>query len=415
MKNWIYQFLRKTQKYTSTDNVYLASGGFWLGLTQIVSMATSFLLALVFANLVEPDTYGKYKYVLSLMAIFSISSLSGIETAITQATARNLDGSFYTGFKAKFKWGLIGSVSAIGLAAYYIYRGNYVLPIPLLIGAALMPLIQASSVYGSFLTGKKLFRAGAKYGIISHIIFAGAMAATMLFTKNIFWLIAAYFISNALLGYLFYLLTKFKFRPNKEEDVKTISFGKHLSLMGALDTVGKNLDKILLFNFIGSVEVAIYSFAIIIPDQIRSLLSNISALAMPKLAAKSQKEIKASIMKKVWKLFILVGLIIVSYALLSQFIYKTFFPQYLSSVGYSQMLILSLISFPTSLLSAVFHAKMMKRELYLLRFIGILRLILLVVLVPIYGIIGAVSALVGAQIFGTLLVLFLFYLSFRRI
>ena len=29
MNGWVYNFLRKTQKYTGTDNVYLAEGGFW--------------------------------------------------------------------------------------------------------------------------------------------------------------------------------------------------------------------------------------------------------------------------------------------------------------------------------------------------------------------------------------------------
>ena len=107
MKNWFYRFLKRTQKYTGTDNVYLAKGGFWLTLGQVVSMASAFLLAIAFANLLDPVTYGNYKYILSLLGLLGIFTLDGMRTAINQAVARDLEGSFYTGFKTKLKWGLL--------------------------------------------------------------------------------------------------------------------------------------------------------------------------------------------------------------------------------------------------------------------------------------------------------------------
>ncbi len=124
MKNWLYQFLKRSQKYTGTDNVYLAKGGFWLTLGQFFSLAAAFLSAIAFANLLDPTTYGNYRYVLSLLGILAIFSLDGVGDAVTQAVARGLEGSFYTGFKTKLKWGAIGSLIAIGAAIYYWIRGN---------------------------------------------------------------------------------------------------------------------------------------------------------------------------------------------------------------------------------------------------------------------------------------------------
>ncbi len=103
LKQRIYRFLREMQKYTGTDNVYLAKGGFWLTLEDVVSAAASFLLALAFANLLNPIIYGNYRYILSLIGTLGIFSLSGLGTTITQATARNFEESFYTGFKTKLK------------------------------------------------------------------------------------------------------------------------------------------------------------------------------------------------------------------------------------------------------------------------------------------------------------------------
>lgn len=408
IKNQAYRLLRSTQKYTDTDNVYLAKGGFWLTLGQVVTTAISFLLAMAFANLLNPAIYGNYKYIISLVGFLGIFSLTGIETAVTQAAAQGLEGSFYSGLKTKLKWGLLGSLTATGGAIYYWIRGNDFLPIPLLISAIFLPLMLAAGVYNSFLIGRKLFNVATKYDIITRIIFAGAMATTLLLTQNLFWLIAVYFVSYAFLNYFFYILTKSRFQPNKKEDPQTLSYGKHLSLMDVISNISSYVDKIMLFTLIGSIQLAVYSFAIIIPDKIGSILRSINVLALPKLAAKSQEEIKTSLMKKFGKLFLLTGTIVVGYMITAPYIYKIFFPQYLDSIPYSQIAALSLLVLPFSLISTAFSAKMKKKQLYLLKITPLLKLALLIILIPPYGIWGAILGIVGTRIFAIALMLFLF-------
>ena len=69
IKEKIYNLLRWSEKYTKTDMVYLAHGGFWLSFGQIISSLSSFLLAIAFANLLPKETYGNYKYILSIASI----------------------------------------------------------------------------------------------------------------------------------------------------------------------------------------------------------------------------------------------------------------------------------------------------------------------------------------------------------
>jgi len=415
LKNKTHRFLIWSQKYTQTDNIYLARGGFWLTLEQAVSTVSGFLLAVAFANLLPPATYGTYRYILSLTGIFGVFALSGIKIAIVQAAARGLEGSFYTGFKTKLKWGTLGSLVAVVGAVYYWLQGNSLLPIPLLITAIFLPLMLASHVYGGFLAGRKLFGVGATYGIITNLVSVAGMVIALFLTKNLLWLIAVYFVSNTFLNYFFYLWTKFKLRPNKKEDGQTISYGKHLSFMGIIGRATKEIDKVIIFTFIGPVEVAIYSFAVLIPTQISDILTNVSSIALPKLAVKSREEIGKNLMKKVWKLFILVGAIIVIYVAIAPFFYQIFFPQYLISVPYSQLFALSLVAFPAFFLTNVFRAKMMKTELYLLRAADALKLILLLVLVPFFGVLGAVLALLGTQIIKGIIIFSLYYLRFKPV
>jgi len=190
IKDGVYQILRKTQKYTGTDNVYLVKNALWLNLGGGIFAITSFFLAIAFANLLDPATYGSYKYIISLAGILSIFALSGIGTAVTQAVARGLEGSFLRGFKTQLKWALLGSLIAAGGAIYYWAKGNEILPIPLLIIAIFLPLMEASKLYLNFLTGKKMFGIRIIYNTFNQVVFVGVMVTVLFITKNLFWLIA---------------------------------------------------------------------------------------------------------------------------------------------------------------------------------------------------------------------------------
>ncbi|MHA1751334.1 MAG: hypothetical protein ACTSYZ_03105, partial [Candidatus Helarchaeota archaeon] len=129
MKN-IILFL---QKYFKIDFFYLIKGEFWLMTGKIISMITSFFLSLAWANWISQNIYGNYQYILSLAGIISIFSLPEIGTAVTQAVARGFEGSFLKGFKTQLKWGLLASLSALGITGYYWSQGNKNLPLCFLI------------------------------------------------------------------------------------------------------------------------------------------------------------------------------------------------------------------------------------------------------------------------------------------
>lgn len=409
LKQKTYNFLRWSQKYTKTDNIYLAKGGFWLTLGQIISSAAAFLLAIAFANLLDPTTYGNYKYILSLTGLLGIFALTGVGTAVTQAAARGLEGSFYTGFKTKLKWGILGSLVAIGGAIYYWLRGNELLPIPLLISAVFLPLMLASGIYVSLLTGRKLFNIQVKYSALSQVISAGALIAALFLTKNLFWLIAVYFVSHTFSNYFFYVLTKFRLRPNKKEDPKTLSYGKHLSIMGVAARLAGQLDKILLFHFLGAAQLAIYSFALTPPQQIQGLFKSVSTLALPKLSQRGIPQLKKSIPGKVLKLFLIMLLVVGLYIWLAPYIYHLFFPQYASSIVYSQVFVISLLFFPKMLLGKTFTAHMKTKKMYIVNLTySLSKIILLCVLLPLYGIWGAISVILATGMIHSIVLALLF-------
>ena len=399
IKNSIRNLLIKTQKITGTDNIYIATHGSYLGIGNIIGTISSLLLAMAFARLLPKETYGNYRYILSIMAIVAITALSGMETAIIQATARGYEGTFKKILKTRFRWALMGSIATIIVGIYFLVKNNASLSISFFIAAIFFPIIQSASSYSSYLTGKKLFGIQVKYSTLLQIISALFLITTMFLTKNLIILVSVYFVSNALLNIFFLLRTLKKNPPNNNSDDASVVFGKHMTVMDIIVTIGSQLDKILLFNFLGASELAIYSFVDLPVRAINEFLSIIRALALPKLSARTREEIKKTLLKKVLKFFLILIPIIAAYILIAPLFYKIFFPEYMQSVFYSQIYVFTLIAFPFTVLALSFEAKMMKKELYKLNIISpVIKIIFMVVLLPIYGLLGLILAQVLSRI-----------------
>ncbi|MBU4285015.1 oligosaccharide flippase family protein [Patescibacteria group bacterium] len=401
IKSKIYNLLRWSQKYTQTDMVYLVEGGFWLTFGKIVSTIASFLLTIAFANLLSKEIYGIYKYILSLAGLLTIFTLSGINTAVIQAVARGYEGTFVSALKTKIKWGLFGGLISIVLAGYYYFHGDIALTLCFLVAAAFLPFMDSLAIYSSLLTGRKLFKFSTKYDIITQVIAAAIMMVTLFLTNNIFLVIFAYFVPNTLLRLIFLKITLKKFQPNEKKDPKTISYGKHLSLMGVFDAIASQIDKILIFHYLGAIELAIYSFAVVPIDQIKGLFKNIHLLALPKFSQRTIEEIKQGILKKMLKFGLVISVITIIYILVAPLVFKIFFPQYLESISYSQIYAISLIATIVMLPIAALQSISAKKELYQLNiYSSIIQIIVLFLFIYFYGLWGAIIARVIARFIG---------------
>lgn len=285
IKKIIYKLLKKSEKWTKTDMIYLAEGGFWLSLGKIISSLSGLLLAIAFANLLTKEDYGTYKYALSIISLLTIPTLSGINTALNRSIAQGNDKSFFISVRTKIKWGLIGGILSLLLAGYYyFYQENITLVFCFLISSIFIPFMDSIMVYQSILIGKKKFKMLSSQNAIINSIAAIVMIIILLLTKNLFAVLFSYFISHTTLRFVFLLFTLKKIKLNQNEDNTVISYGKHLSLMGVIGTISSQIDKILIFQFLGGADLAIYSLAITIPEQARMFLKNINVLVIPKMS-----------------------------------------------------------------------------------------------------------------------------------
>lgn len=409
IKSLTINLLRKTQKLTGTDNIYIAKHGSYVMIENIVSMAASFLLSIAFARLLPQETFGQYRYILSIMALLAIFSLEGINNAVIQGVAKKFEGAFKKGFNTKLKWSLFGSLGSIIIAVYFWLQGNIEFTISFLIIAVFLPFFKSGMIYQSYLSGKKLFGTKANYVSIIQCLSAASLIITLFLTKSLIILILVYFVSYSLLRMFFLFWTIKKHPPNKINNSKIISYGKHLSLMRVIGLISQQIDKVLVFHFIGPIQLAIYSFAILPIRYIRSPLQAIQELALPKLSIRTSKDIKKTLPKKLLKASFLILLIIIIYIILAPYFYKIFYPTYPDSVLYSQLFAFTLLVFPASMLTLSLQAKMKTKELYKISITNQLsRIALFIILIPLYGLLGVIMAMLLTQVLHFFLAWFFF-------
>ncbi len=401
LKNRSIKALRSLEKYTKTDMVYLAKGGFWLGIGQFVATGSAFLISVAFANLLSPETYGLYKFVLSINSLILITTLSGMDSAITQAVSRGFEGTMEVGFKIKMKWGFLGSMISILISIYYLAQGNITLAICFGIISIFAPFTESSDIYNSLLWGKKLFNVQAKYNAINTLIILASTTSVLFLTKNLYIVLATYLIALTVPNFFFIKSIKKTYQENKDVDPDAIKYGKHLSIIGLLSLLVSQLDKILVFHYIGATNLAIYSLAVAPTDQVKGLLKNLNSLAMPKFSEKTTEQIKKSIWHKVWLLALIMIVVITGYIILVPFLFKIFFPKYLASIIYSQIISISLIfAVLAGFLATILESQKAKSELYKYNiYTSLINIITLFPLVYFYGIWGAIISRSISRIF----------------
>ena len=400
MPGLLYKVLKWTEKYTKTDMVYLFEGGFWITLGRVVATLSGFLLTLVLANAISKESLGTYKFIQSIAGIITAFSLTGMGTAVTQAVSRGNEGALIDGFRTYLKWSIVMTIGAALCAVYYFIKDNTVLAWSLILVGITLPLIQSGGFYSPYLIGKQEFKAETLYGIFYTILPPLATGVAALLTENPVVLIAAFFCTSALTTMILYVLVIKKFPPGKKErTAETLSYGKHLSAMNILGTISFQLDKILLFHYLGAAQLALYSIATAPPQQIRYLNKVLGNLALPKISAAQATDVKRSLPRKAFLLFLAAVILTILYVSAAPYVYSWFFPQYIDAIIYSQMFALIILFFPSVLFQQALTAYMDQKSLYIIQTGGpILKVTLFVILLPLFGIMGIIISALTTEV-----------------
>jgi len=347
--------LLRVQQVTRTDMLYAAKGGFWLSFGSMAGSALSLAVAILFANLASKDAYGYYKYMMSIAGALAGFTLTGLGEALVRSVAKGFDGTLRALARTAFRWNvMIGAVALAG-AGWYFWHDDAKLGWSLVAIGLCLPVTQSTSLFASFLRGKKDFRAAAEYGLFRVGMPAVALILSLLFLPHDpAILVTASVAGSAVASYAAYRRTLKRRVTNGSVDPEATRFGAHISFMNAIGALAVNLDKILIFQFFGAAPTAVYALAQALPEQIDGVTSNLRSLAMPKFAAQSPAGAFGPLFRKSWIALLLTAPIVAVAAALTPLAYRLVFPQYHDAARYAIVLLLSQLFIVPSHLSMAF-------------------------------------------------------------
>lgn len=392
--------LRWTERYTKTDMVYFVSGNLWINLGRVIALGTGLILTTAFANLLSPELFGTYQYVLagaSLVGAFSLNNMSG---ALMRAVAQGKEHVVPGVVRTMMLWSVPASLVSAGIGCYYFIHDNTLLGWSFLFIAVFNVLSNGYGLAKSVIVAKADFKNSFFIGIPRSVFPVAVIVATLFITHNVLWILAAYFFSNALASYVLYRVTlrRFHIRGSERDVEDTVRFGKQLSFLGFFTIVSAQVDQLLLFHFVGAAPLAIYALALTPVTEARNLLDNVLSLLFPKIAAKEKEEAKRGLSLRLKQMTLASVLLVLVYVALIPFLFTFLFPKYLPSILISQVLALCILFQARGVIDTyiIAHGEIKKRYVAILSSQAV-EFVLFCTLIPLFGLWGAVWATVLSE------------------
>jgi O-antigen/teichoic acid export membrane protein len=394
---WLAPTLTKIGKRFGIDAHYFAKGSMLVLIGHAVSILRGIITGYLVARLFEKEIYGQYQFMLSIVGMLSLFGLAGLGNPVARAWARGESFSLRRITMVQLKVCLIGSAILLCCIPFLEHYHRQELWPFFLAAAVLFPLPPIAMVhFGGYTIGKARFDISLKATLVWSVIMTVATLGVILFSRSALLLLIIG-MSVPSLVYVYYS-RNIRALPMKGEDTTDaiLSYGWKLTWATLPMDLVWYVDKLLISHFFGLAQLATFSVALLIPEQLKQLLKQFFPLSFAKQAAGNDtQERRRKLIKIVLTGTGIFAVGIATYILLTPFFIPWLFPQYDARelVILTSLAAASLVTIPGTLLTQYLEARGMVREIKFsnLSAAGVF-LASLFILIPSYGVMGAVIA-----------------------
>lgn len=377
------------------DSHYFVKNTFWLLIGQTMMSVAAFLVTVVLANKVSKHDLGDYRLIVSIYTTLVFFTMSGLTGAFMRSIVNGFDGALDEAIAIKKKYGLLTFFIGCGIALYFLYKGNPVFALLVVVASASIPFIESYSVYASYLQAKHEFKVSSLNVGAVKLISGIAVIVAAYYRPETLYLVIALYGSQAIVNVLQYKILVRKFPPkNDKRDETMLPYAKHLTLSGFATLLFGQADKFILYHFFGPTALASYWIASTIPQEVGRVVSTVGQVAYPKFVKVDHGSAKTYLPKRFLQACGLLLLTSVGYALVAYPFFKIFFPLYVDEVAKSIVLMFAFAIIPHYFVWGYYAAQGRHRIIYLSNTLDpMLQIILYVLLIPSFGIWGLVYAM----------------------
>ncbi len=365
---------------------------------EALSIASSLILAYILANHLSPSTLGQYKYVQSIAGLALTLCLNNLGRALLTTVSKHPKFPITPIFSTYLVWSIPMSIVLLFISGYYYFAADTLFGTSYLIMAIFLPFMGAFDLQYSYLFGLQAYKQVTSTKNFRTILTTIVLGTAAFLSDSPLIIITAYFFSYLISAFIAYLFTLrlHKQEPGaashyKTEIQSTIRYGKHLSVISVLSGITRYLDKVIVFQFLGPTNLAIYTIATTVPDFLNLPMRILGSLALPLSAKKDFHSLKKILPVRIVALIVVNGLILLAYNLFAPFIFNTFFPQYTTALPFSKVYALFMLFSPFLLIDSALTAHEKKEAQYVGSVVpSLIRIVLFFVLIPSMGIYGAI-------------------------
>jgi len=385
-----------------TDNLsirHIVSKGFIISTGRVVALIASFAVVTVMGRYVPREVIGTYNFVIATLAIISISTFPGMNSAIIRAVAKGYDGTVRRVMQISRQGGMIGSLITVCVGIFFLVTHSTTLGLTFIVAAPFISLTDTFHLFTmNYWQGKHQF-------IKSSATLAGYYVLLALFSIPVFFLshsvtviVLWVLMSQTIAGLL--VFQSIRSRIGGEVDEVSVALGRHITVMQALNIISANMDRIAAWWLVGPAMTAVYTFAST-PIAKAQQLVPFGVLSLTHLSTQSfTYETKRYVMWRALSLFALTIPIVGVAIICAPWLYKILFPLFPESAHYFQILSLGLLFTPRHIFKSALIAFHKTRALYASEITSfIFKIILLCVLGFMYGLLGIVVTYVAMAIF----------------
>jgi O-antigen/teichoic acid export membrane protein len=408
LKRYISKNIVLLGKKYNFDLAYFVKNSFWMFFGHVLKIIMGVVLTVIFARFTSKEIFGEYSLLLSIMGVLSIITMPGFSLSMMKAVSKNFDGVYIKSIKCRLIWSSFGSIFLFFIVLYYLYNDNYYIAMSLLFSMLIFPFFYSTNSWISFLQGKKKFDLYSKFHVFQHFFSTLFTIITILFTSNVFFIFIIYILSNLIFNIIYSFRTK-KYVKNNLLDKGWKSSGYKLTITNFISVSYEYLDKILIGILLGSASLAVYTIVVLIIYSTQRLFKELMKITMPKIFLFNKEKIYKLSHKMLYIVsFFSIIISIITYFLTPIVIHILYSAKYADAIKYVQ---LYTISFPLymlmTLLTIFFISLNKEKELIYIKSISlVINVILYLVLIPQFGIIGAI---ISSLIFYLINIILLFY------
>lgn len=394
---WLSPTLTAIGKRFEIDAHFFAKNSLFVVIGYFISMIRGFIAGYLIVRMFEQDMYGEYQFILTVTSMISFVGLAGLSNPVARAWARNEHFSLDAITKLQIKISAIGSMFLISSIPFLHYFHREEFWLLFLAAALLLPLPSVAIVrFAGFTIGKARFDISLRASLVwSTLLIIAALAILFLYQSALLMFIAVTSIPS--LVYLYYA-KDIKPPPQEGRDMTKdiIRYGWQLTFATLPVDMVWYLDKMLISYFFGLNQLAAFSVALLIPEQVKSFSKQFLPLSFAKQAAGiDTKERRRKLIKVVFVGTALFALGISAYIAVCPFIIPILFPKYdaVQITLLTTIAALSLVTMPGSLFSQYLEARGLIREIRISNWSATaIFAASLCILIPWYGLIGALVA-----------------------